>query len=221
MLQQLLTGKEWLLKEVHHRVKNNLHTVICLLESQARYLENDALKAIESSQHRIFAMSLIHQKLYQSEDIKTIDMASYIPELTQSLQDSFETSGKIQFNIHVEKIELGLSQAIPLGLILNEAVTNSIKYAFPGEKKGNVFILMVEEKGLIKLEIIDNGIGMPHDQCKKATDSLGLKLIKGLSEDIQADFSCEAEFGTKITITFRNQDMADPERYIDANAVAV
>ncbi|MGN6395836.1 MAG: sensor histidine kinase [Mucilaginibacter sp.] len=214
LLQQLLNGKEWLLKEVHHRVKNNLHTVICLLESQAQYLENDALKAIESSQHRIYAMSLIHQKLYQSEDIKTIDMASYIPELVQSLQESFETDGKIQFIIQVDKIELGLSHAIPLGLILNEAVTNSIKYAFPVERKGNILILMSQDNGLIRLKIIDNGIGMPHDQCEKETESLGLKLIKGLSDDIQAEFSCETEHGTKIIISFEDQNICNSHNLI-------
>ncbi|QEM03740.1 sensor histidine kinase [Mucilaginibacter rubeus] len=221
LLQQLLTGKEWLLKEVHHRVKNNLHTVICLLESQAQYLENDALKAIESSQHRIYAMSLIHQKLYQSDEIKTIDMAFYIPELVLSLQDSFDTFGKIHFIIDVEKIELGISHAIPLGLILNEAVTNCIKYAFPGDRNGDVFILMSENDGLIKLEIIDNGIGMPQNQCQNGTESLGLKLISGLSADIHADYCCEAEYGTKITISFRNQNLTDSDRYMETGAAIV
>jgi len=187
-----------------------LHTVICLLESQARYLENDALRAIESSQNRIYAMSLIHQKLYQSDDIKTIDMASYIPELIQSLQQSFETDGKIQFHIQVDRVELGLSQAIPLGLILNEAVTNCIKYAFPDERKGDVFVLMSKDGELITLEIIDNGVGIPDNQSEKETGSLGFKLIKGLSDDIHADFTCETEFGTKIIISFRNQDLAEP-----------
>lgn len=104
LLQHLLTEKEWLLKEVHHRVKNNLHTVICLLESQARYLENDALEAIETSQHRIYAMSLIHQKLYQSDDIKSIDMATYIPELAKSLEEGFGVSDHIQFQLNIANI---------------------------------------------------------------------------------------------------------------------
>ena len=112
-LEFLLNEKEWLLKEVHHRVKNNLHTVICLLESQAAYLENDALKAIEKSQNRIYTMSLIHQKLYQSEDIKTINMANYIPELVQYLKESFDISDGIYFNLSIDQISLDASQAIP------------------------------------------------------------------------------------------------------------
>jgi len=110
LLERLLTEKEWLLKEVNHRVKNNLHTVVSLLESQAMYLENDALKAMETSKHRIFSMSLIHQKLYQSEDVKTIDMSVYLPELVNYLCDSFDAGKYIHFNIKMrqtgENIEL-------------------------------------------------------------------------------------------------------------------
>src|SRR6202000_3217878 len=121
-LKQLVTEKEWLIKEVHHRVKNNLQTIISLLESQAAYLENDALKAIETSQNRIFTMSLIHQKLYQSEDIQTINMASYIPELVEYLKDSFINSHRIDFKTNIDPVSLDASIAIPLALIINEAV---------------------------------------------------------------------------------------------------
>src|SRR5258705_13014161 len=105
-LEHMLVEKNWLLKEVHHRVKNNLHTVICLLESQAEFLENDALKANEKSQHRIYAMSLIHQKLYQTEDVKTIDMKKYLPEFIQYLSDSFDTSNQIRFQLDIEPLKL-------------------------------------------------------------------------------------------------------------------
>ncbi|HMC83873.1 MAG TPA: sensor histidine kinase, partial [Chitinophagaceae bacterium] len=117
-LQHLVEEKEWLLKEVHHRVKNNLHTVICLLESQAAYLQDDALKAIENSQHRIYAMSLIHQKLYQSEDVKTIDMSVYLPEFIRYLDDSFGTHYHVNFQLDIEQLMLGVSQAIPIALII-------------------------------------------------------------------------------------------------------
>ncbi|MFA6247683.1 MAG: sensor histidine kinase [Mucilaginibacter sp.] len=202
-LQHLLTEKEWLLKEVHHRVKNNLHTVICLLESQARYLENDALQAIESSQHRIYAMSLIHQKLYQSDDIKTIDMANYIPELVQSLIDGFGTAENISFKLNIESIKLSLSHAIPLALIINEAVTNSIKYAFPNSGKGEISISLTNNKSLITLELADNGIGMPEIDHKVDAESLGLRLIQGLSEDIDAQTNFQINNGTIITIMFK------------------
>jgi two-component sensor histidine kinase len=200
---ELLTSKEWLLKEVHHRVKNNLHTVICLLESQAAYLENDALKAIENSQHRIYAMSLIHQKLYQSEDIKTVDMSVYLPEFVRYLNDSFETGYRIRFELDIEAIKLGASYAVPLSLIINEAVTNAIKYAFPGGKKGMISISLHQIDEQVKLVIADNGIGMNADQVNAPSASLGLKLLRGLSEDIKGDLSIENNHGTIITIRFK------------------
>jgi two-component sensor histidine kinase len=203
LLQHLLTEKEWLLKEVHHRVKNNLHTVICLLESQAQYLENDALKAIENSQHRIYAMSLIHQKLYQSDDIKTIDMAEYIPELVKSLEEGFDTSDQIKFNLKIDPINLDISHAIPLGLIINEAVTNSIKYAFPDARKGEISISMFNNGDLIKLELADNGIGIPDIHSEDEPESMGLRLMKGLSEDIDAEIGFKVDNGTRIMIVFK------------------
>ncbi|HWV73955.1 MAG TPA: sensor histidine kinase [Pseudosphingobacterium sp.] len=208
-LQHLLTEKDWLLKEVHHRVKNNLHTVICLLEAQARNLKNDALEAIENSQHRIYAMSLIHEKLYQSDDIKTIDMAEYIPELVQSLKDSYGDLKQIRFNLYVDPVALTLSQAIPLGLILNEAVTNSIKYAFPDNRTGEISISMVNDHNQITLKIIDDGIGMPTFNQDAEPESMGLRLIKGLSEDIEASIGFEVEKGTRITIVFKSDALND------------
>jgi two-component system, sensor histidine kinase PdtaS len=215
MLEHLLVEKDWLLKEVHHRVKNNLHTVICLLELQAASLENDSLKAIENGQHRIYAMSLIHQKLYQSDDIKTIDMSAYIPELVQSLQESFDTSNQIKFKLNIDPINLTLSNAVPFGLIINEAVTNSIKYAFPGDRKGEISISMIEDGEQIKLELADNGIGMTLNNYETGQGSLGLRLMKGLSEDIKADISFEVDNGTKVLIIFKRDAMSDQESFLN------
>jgi two-component sensor histidine kinase len=202
LLQRLLTEKEWLLKEVHHRVKNNLHTVICLLESQAMYLENDALRAIENSQHRIYAMSLIHQKLYQSEDVKSIDMGVYLPEFIRYLSDSFDVLDSIHFRLDIEPLKLGVSQAIPLGLIINEAVTNSIKHAFPGKPTGEISVQLHQTEEQITLVIADNGIGM-HPEIKDIElDSLGIELMKGLSKDINGEIYFETKKGTKITVVF-------------------
>jgi len=207
MLQRLLNEKEWLLKEIHHRVKNNLHTVISLLEAQAVYLENDALKAIENSQNRIYTMSLIHQKLYQSDDIKTIDMDVYIPELAQYLEDSFDSASNVHFNLKIDPVSLNISYAIPLGLIINEAVTNSIKYAFPNNKKGEITISLIDDGKKITLIMADNGIGIPKNIHKTELNSLGLELIKGLSEDIKATLNFETDNGTKITIKFEHDEL--------------
>jgi two-component sensor histidine kinase len=212
LLQHLLTEKEWLLKELHHRIKNNLHTVISLLESQAKYLENDALKAIESSQHRIYAMSLIHQKLYLSDNIETIDMSSYIPELVQSMDEGFDMSPRVSFQTNIQSIHLPISHAIPLGLIINEAITNSLKHAFPNNRNGQIIITMLTHGNSIHLELADNGVGMPPTNCEVAQESLGLRLIKGLSQDIDANITFSIKNGTKIIVTFSLDAYYDSEK---------
>jgi len=205
-LESLLKEKEWLLKEVHHRVKNNLHTIICLLESQAMYLENDALKAIEKSQNRIYTMSLIHQKLYQSENIEKIEMASYIPELIQYLKDSFSIgSEQIYFRTNIDSVSLDPSIAIPVGLIINEAITNSIKYAFPGNRRGEVSVCLYEIGKLMRLELTDNGAGIAKGPENMDPDSLGLQLIRGLAKEIRGDvqINSSSDHGVEIIIIFQ------------------
>ena len=203
-LEHLLQEKDWLIREVHHRVKNNLHTVICLLESQAAYLEEDALKAIEKSQNRVYAMSLIHQKLYLSNDINTIDMSSYIPELVQYMKDIFDISDQILFHMNIDPIGLNPSQAIPLALIINEALTNSIKYAFPGKTQGEILISLRDCGDFLKLVLADNGIGIDKNKEKIGPVSLGLKLMKGLSKEIKGDITIKNNHGVKITIIFKS-----------------
>jgi two-component sensor histidine kinase len=202
LLDKLLTEKEWLLKEVHHRVKNNLHTIMCLLESQASRLENEALAAVEDSQHRIYAMSLIHKKLYQSEDIKSILMDKYIGELVEYLDDSFKGEYGIQFILDIESLRLNIEQAIPVALIINEAVTNSMKHAFPDKRPGTVTIRMHRNGDEITLLLADNGIGI--GDCPTVTDtgSLGLELMKGLAREIHGRIEFASQSGTKITMIF-------------------
>jgi two-component sensor histidine kinase len=203
-LEHLLTEKEWLVKEIHHRVKNNLQIVMSLLNSQSAYIDNQpALTAIHDSQHRVHAMSLIHQKLYNSENLSTIDIPLYIREMISYLADSFNTGQRIRFEFDVEPIELDVSQAVPLGLILNEAITNSIKYAFPDDTNGVISIsLSTTSPNHYLLRISDNGIGMPSHVDKKKPGSLGMSLMAGLSEDLDGNFSIENNNGTTIKISF-------------------
>jgi len=215
-LEALVHEKEWLLKEVHHRVKNNLHTVICLLESQAYYLENDALRAIEKTQHRIYTMSLIHQKLYQSEDIKTIDMFIYIPELVQYLKDSFEIPERIWINLQIGKISLPAAQAIPVALIINEMVTNAVKYAFPGGCRGEVYVSLQYASGGLRLEVADNGVGIGAELMAGSFNSLGMELIKGLGKELKGDIKLFTEGGVRVIITFGT----DLLTYMDVDGVA-
>ncbi|RKR04814.1 two-component sensor histidine kinase [Flavobacterium sp. 90] len=203
-LRHLLHEKEWLLKEIHHRVKNNLQTVISLLNSQSAYLDNDmALSAIKNSQHRIHSMSLIHQKLYNSDNISTINMPNYIRELVEYLRESFNLGQRIRFEIKVDTLELDVAQAIPLGLILNEAITNSIKYAFPDDRSGMIYVtLEATSNNYYLLTILDNGIGIDVDFSSKKINSFGLSLIKGLSADLDAKFTMENHNGTVLKIEF-------------------
>ena len=208
VMERLLAEKEWLLKEVHHRVKNNLHTVISLLESQAEHLENDALEAIESSQHRIYAMSLIHQKIYQSDDIKTIDMANYLPEFIRYLMDSFGRPANIRIRLDLAAIRFGVSQAIPVALIINEAVTNAIKYAFPEGRPGEIVIGLHAVGEQIELSVADNGIGMDPALLHAELNTLGIELIKGLSMEIEGRIAIETDKGTRITVLFDAEAVA-------------
>jgi two-component sensor histidine kinase len=211
-LQHLVTEREWLLKEVHHRVKNNLQTIICLLDSQAIYLENDALQAIEKSQHRIYAMSLIHQKLYQNDDITSIDMSVYLEEFILYLKQSFDVH-KIEFSLQIEPIHLNLPEAIPVGLIVNEAVTNSIKYAFNERHAGRISIAMAEREGIITLIIADNGKGfVPKDEDE--SKSLGIQLIRGLSKQINGSVLIEASIGTKVIIQFYKESLHSQQQIV-------
>jgi two-component sensor histidine kinase len=141
--------KEWLMKEIHHRVKNNLQIVISLLSTQSNYIDNDiAYNAIRESQHRMQAISLIYQKLYQSENLARVDIRSYIAELVTYLRESFDTDPRIRFELDIVPLDLEVTRAVPLGLILNEAITNAIKYAFPDERTGKISICL---KGIMRI----------------------------------------------------------------------
>jgi two-component sensor histidine kinase len=203
-LHHLVNEKEWLLKEIHHRVKNNLQVVMSLLNLQSAYIDNDAaLTAIHDSQHRVHAMSLIHQKLYNSENVSSIDMSFYTRELVSYLSDSFDTGQRIRFELNIEPLEMDVSQAVPLGLILNEAITNSIKYAFPDDREGVISVsLSNTAPHRYLLSISDNGSGMPAQSDNKKAGSLGMSLMAGLSEDLDGNFSIENNNGTLIKISF-------------------
>ena len=203
-LQSLVSEKEILLREIHHRVKNNLQTIVSLLGSQSAFLSNEALQAIQDSQNRVFSISLIHQKLYQSENVAFIEMSSYLPELVNYLRDIYGISSQISFQLDIAHLELDISQAVSIGLILNEALTNAIKHAFPAKTKGNTVVIeMVRgDRDIVRLKIADNGIGLPPGLHRDRLNSLGLKLMKGLTDDLGGSFSMESQNGTTVYIRF-------------------
>jgi len=208
LLRKILDEKEWLLREIHHRVKNNLQIVISLLNTQSAYLDNeDALVAIRNSQNRMHAMSLIHQKLYQSDNLAEIDMKWYIKALVDYMIECFGTDKKIQFTLETEAIKLDVAQAVPLGLILNEAISNVIKYAFPNEAKGKVHIsFLFKREEICELKIADTGIGLPEGFDPDHTESLGMSLMTGLTEQLNGDINMWNDQGLVLDVTFRRHN---------------
>jgi two-component sensor histidine kinase len=165
--------------------------------------DNSALIAIRDSQSRVHCVSLIHKKLYQSENIATIDMKVYIKELVDYLSSAFGVQETIRFELDIEELHLTTAQSIPVGLILNEAITNSIKYAFPQVMEGNSIAIHLSTSGSqCRLSINDNGIGLPAGFDEESVKTLGVSLMKGLSEDIEATFSMKDKKGTCVEILF-------------------
>ena len=202
--EKLLKEKEWLIKEVHHRVKNNLQMVTSLLSSQTTYLDNDAaILAVNDSLRRMQAMSMIHQKLYQDDNVSTIFMPEYIDELIHYLRDSFDDKHRIIFNQNIESLNLDVTQAIPLGLILTESIVNSIKYAFLNSKAGIVDISLGQDgTDHLLLFIADNGSGLPEGIDKSPLNSLGLDLMQGLARQLKGTFEIKNKNGVQIKIRF-------------------
>ncbi|MBD2682097.1 PAS domain-containing protein [Nostoc paludosum FACHB-159] len=208
-----LKEKEVLLQEIHHRVKNNLGIVSSLLQMQCRRTEDPQATAIlRDSQNRIGSIALVHEKLYRSEDLANINFAQYIPDLTSNLFDSYNVkSSQIKLNIQVDNTILDIETAIPCSLIINELVSNSLKYAFPNNRIGEIEVRLYQEnKPLIQkqhernltLIVRDNGIGLPADfDCKK-TKTLGISLIQGLTKQLRGNIEINSHQGTEFKITF-------------------
>ena len=204
-LESLVTEKEWLLKEVHHRVKNNLQIVMSLLYTQAAYLQNtDAIDAIRDSQNRVQAISIIHQKLYSKSNVTTVVMSDYVGDLVRHLCACYNCSHRrIRLKEVVEPVNLDISQSVPMGLILNEAITNAIKYAF-GNDGGEITIEgRMLSADTMNLTIADNGKGLPDNFNLTETSSLGMEMMKALSRQLGGSFDISDESGVVVTIKFK------------------
>jgi len=204
-LKNSLIEKETLLKEIHHRVKNNLQTVSSLLDLQAESItEPKSLEAFRSSQSRIKSMALIHERLYKSENLAKIKAYEYIKNLIEYLEGTYHSSSReIEITTELKDLYLNLDVAIPCGLIINELVTNSMKYAFPHNQKGNIKVSLLSdnEKNLI-LSIMDNGVGIPLNFKTLNPQSLGLELVKLMVKQLNGTMAIDGTAGTKISITF-------------------
>jgi len=206
-LQSLLQEKEWLLREVHHRVKNNLQIIISLLNAQSDFVDNpSAIHAIRESRERMQAIALIHQKLYQPDHGTRIIMSSYIQDLVSYLESSFTSAKGIYFQMDIDETSLDVSQAVPLGLILNEAITNAVKYAFPGGRRGTIAITLRHQGARnVLLKISDNGVGLPPDFDLAANNSLGMQLIRLFAEQLEAELFFQGSDGVEISLLFKQE----------------
>jgi len=201
---EFLLEKDLLLKEVNHRVKNNLHIVMSLLQSQSGYMhDKSAQQAILESQNRVQSIALIHDQLFKTDKTTEIDLKAYITELVQSLDYSINRGNhKVKIDCIVDNLFLDVSQAVPVGIILNELVTNSLKHAFPENRTGAIVIMVKQTAHEVEMRVSDNGIGLPVDFNMTKTDSLGLTLIKGLTNQLKGTLQMDTRGGVTVTIKF-------------------
>lgn len=204
-IQASLTEKEVLLKEVHHRVKNNLQVISGLLNLQAHHITDEAGREIyRESQNRIITMSLIHEELYQARDLAHVDFASYIEGLTGNLFGSYAArSGHVTLDLATESVDLVVDTAIPCGLIINELVSNALKHAFPDGREGRISVRFSRmEDGRYQLVVEDDGVGLPDVSDIRKHRSLGMQLVTVLAEQLGADLVISPGPGATFTLTF-------------------
>jgi two-component sensor histidine kinase len=206
-IQAALIEKEILLREIHHRVKNNMQIISSLLRLKSKYIKDKKYRILfEESQNTIKSMSLIHEKLYKSKDMSNVDFKEYIIDLVNGLFLSYGVNRSvITSRIDIENVFLGLDFAIPCGLIINELITNSLKYAFPDGRKGEIKIAFSKiNENIYELFVGDNGVGIPENIDVGNTESLGLRLVSMLVNDqLEGGMDLKRNKGTKFRIIFK------------------
>ena len=206
-----LHEKEVLLKEIHHRVKNNLQIICSLLNMQADGIGadvcNDTIRAaFDETRNRVRSMALIHEQLYQTPDLAHIDLGEYLETLASSIKRSASKDGeRVAFTLDCQPVALDIDRAVPCGLIVNELVTNAIKYAFPGGQSGAIKLQLRAREQTVILSVSDDGIGMNPDFRWEESDSIGLQLVSALTEQLEGEVALESgASGTIWTIRFKN-----------------
>jgi two-component sensor histidine kinase len=197
-----------MLREIHHRVYNNLQILISLLNLQANALDDQtSKKVIRASQNRVKAMALVHERLYQTKDFSSIDLGAYADYLARSLYNFYEVhTSQVRLTVSIKEIAVNLDTAIPLGLIINEIISNSLRHAFPSGRIGEIVIDARKDKNIITLIVRDDGIGMPQDFDWRNAKSLGLRLIISLVEQLQGTIELDRSAGTMFTIVVKEKD---------------
>jgi two-component sensor histidine kinase len=203
-IEKSLKEKDILLKEIHHRVKNNLQIIISLLNLQTGYIRDEAsLKAVKDGQSRVRTMALVHEKFYQSDELSEINFVEYIEKLCHFLYQSYgDKTSRIEVKIGGDHINLDMDTAMPCGLLINEIVSNAYKYAFPGQTNGTISIQLKKTDNRITANIHDDGIGLPLDFDFEKQESLGMQLIQALTNQLDGELKIDRENGTTFEITF-------------------
>lgn len=208
-LKESLEEKEMLLKEIHHRVKNNLMVISSLLNLQSQYIKDkQVLDIFKESQNRAKSMALIHERLYRSTDLKRIDFGEYINSLARDLFHTYISDPRsVDLQLKVENVMVDINTTVPLGLIVNELVTNSMKHAFPEGVKGEIIIEFYKKEEQYVLIISDTGIGFPEDLDFRNTDSLGLQLVNNLVSQIDGKITLNRDHGAEFMIKFKELEI--------------
>jgi two-component system, sensor histidine kinase PdtaS len=203
-LRATLREKDVLIEEVHHRVKNNLQVITSLLGLQARTIKDPATrKKFEESRYRIQAMAILHEILYESSSLAEIDFADYIRRMVEHLVRSYGAAPRVRTEVHLEALQCHRDVALPCGLIVNELLSNAFKYAFPGGKSGAIRVVLRRgPQGKVHLMVRDNGVGLPLGLDWNTSPTLGLRLVRTLARQIDADLQIRGREGTFFSITF-------------------
>lgn len=207
-LKKSLKDKEMLIKEIHHRVKNNLMIITSLLSLQSQYINDQESRTIfQESENRARSMALIHEKLYQSGEGKTIDFTEYIRSLGMELYRTYALNPSlIKLEMELDNARLDVDTAIPMGLIFNELITNCLKHAFPDERTGKIWINFKKTDEGYVLMVADDGVGLPEDFDLERSDSFGLKLVNILTKQVEGKLQLDTIKGTSFTINFSEQE---------------
>jgi len=210
-LKRSLTEKLAMLQEVHHRAKNNLQIISSLLSLQASSLEDQAAVAkLQDSERRLMAMAIVHEQLYGRDDMSSIDLAEYIRQLTANLCASFaRPNSSFTHRLELTPVILTAGQAVPCGLLLNELITNALKYAYP-KGEGEVAVLLCLNGDSVSLTVADRGVGLPVDLDWKTTPSLGMTIIRILTEQLEGKIECDTANGVRFTVRFGKEDVHNP-----------
>lgn len=202
IINKSLSDNELLLKEIHHRVKNNLQTVSSLLSLQSAYIEDEnVLNALKDGQNRVQSMALIHQNLYQEEDLREINARSYLEKLTRNLYRSYkEDEKRVALHIDVIDVNLDIELMTQLGLIVNELISNVFKYAFPSERKGDLWVSLSQKGSGLELTVKDNGVGSEVAAQSEDNGSFGFQMIQAFCAKLGAQLHMSTDEGTHITI---------------------